>query len=81
MLDRVPLPQLSAAKPRVGLQRIDQLVRCLVRQYELHARIREAACPASGKREAAREAVASGPPAGQAHTLNQRQFDWYSAQA
>lgn len=74
------LPQLSAAKPRVGMCRIEALIQCLVRQYELQARIRESAQRSMGV-VAHSAAPPSLTPVGAtpcpATPVRQQQFDWF----
>jgi hypothetical protein len=39
MIQSLQMPQLSSAKPRVGLNRFADLVALLVKQYELQSRL------------------------------------------
>lgn len=41
MVRSVPLPQLSSAKPRTGLQSVGALAERLIRMYELQASVRQ----------------------------------------
>ncbi len=67
MIEYPPLPQLTAVKPRVGLQRLEDLVRCLVLQYQVQSQVRAPRQPVDSAERAARE------------NLRQRHFEWFAS--
>ncbi|HMP78249.1 MAG TPA: hypothetical protein PKD54_02245 [Pirellulaceae bacterium] len=75
MLNHSPLPQLSAAKPRVGLQSLEDLVRSLIVQYQFQAQVRaQLQCDPYSRASAPVPPAISVP-------AQQRHFDWYSPSA
>ncbi len=68
MVRSVPLPQLSSAKPRTGLQSVGALAERLIRMYELQASVRQ-------RMESQQtEEASSDPPAARPR---QATFEWY----
>ena len=77
-LDEFQTPQLSAAKPRGGLQSISELLPRLIRSYELQAeaaRRRERAAKAADN--SPRQPVTSVVCVPNEHLVQQTTFGWF----